>query len=78
MQKGKFSACAEDFVSTLKKVDLPTFGSPTMPTLRLVPTRPMRGLGSGTAGFLGGISSHCFEENFVDCTVKTSAQYFVG
>ena len=58
MQKGKFSAVAEDLVSTLKKVDLPTLGSPTMPTFRLVPTRPIRGLGSGAAGFLGGIFSH--------------------
>ena len=55
VQKGKFSACACDLVSTLKKVDLPTFGRPTMPTLRLVPTRPIRGFTSGAAGFLGGI-----------------------
>lgn len=56
MQKGKFSAGAADFVRTLKNVDLPTFGTPTMPTFKLVPTRPISGFCSGSA-FFGGISS---------------------
>ena len=33
VQKGKFSAGMEDFVKTLKKVDFPTFGSPTIPSI---------------------------------------------
>lgn len=55
VQKGKFSAGAELFVRTLKNVDLPTFGTPTMPTRRFVPTRPMMGFFSGSSGFLGAI-----------------------
>uniref|UniRef100_A0A182QSV7 Uncharacterized protein n=1 Tax=Anopheles farauti TaxID=69004 RepID=A0A182QSV7_9DIPT len=55
VQKGKFSAGAALFVSTLKKVDLPTFGTPTMPMRRFVPIRPIRGLISGSASFFGGI-----------------------
>lgn len=55
VQKGKFSAGASLFVRMLKKVDLPTLGSPTIPTFKLVPTRPISGLASGTAFFLGGI-----------------------
>ena len=31
VQKGKFSAGALDFVNALKRVDFPSFGSPTMP-----------------------------------------------
>lgn len=54
VQKGKFSAAAWDFVSTLKNVDFPTLGIPTIPILRLVPTRPIKGLTSGSC-FLGGI-----------------------
>jgi hypothetical protein len=35
VQKGKFSACALlEFVKALNKVDLPTFGSPTIPHLK--------------------------------------------
>ena len=57
VQKGKFSVAAiEDLVKTLKKVDFPTFGNPTMPHLRLVPIRPMRTIfSSATSFFLGGI-----------------------
>jgi hypothetical protein len=33
VQKGKFSAGIEDLVKALKRVDLPTFGSPTIPHL---------------------------------------------
>jgi hypothetical protein len=37
VQKGKFSACAFfDVVSALNNVDLPTFGKPTMPHLKLI------------------------------------------
>jgi hypothetical protein len=54
VQKGKFSAAAWDFVSTLKNVDFPTLGIPTIPTLRLVPTRPIKGFFSSSC-FLGGI-----------------------
>ena len=31
VQKGKFEASASAFVSALKRVDFPTFGSPTIP-----------------------------------------------
>ena len=31
VQKGKLAACAPAFVSELNKVDLPTFGKPTIP-----------------------------------------------
>lgn len=55
MQNGKFSAAAWLLVSTLKKVDLPTFGIPTIPTLRFVPTRPINGFFSGSSTFFGGI-----------------------
>lgn len=55
MQKGKFSAGAALCVSTLKNVDLPTFGTPTIPIRRLVPMRPINGFTSGTSAFLGGI-----------------------
>ena len=35
VQKGKFAACAAAvWVSALKSVDLPTFGSPTIPVLK--------------------------------------------
>ena len=56
VQKGKFSAGASLLVKMLKNVDLPTFGSPTIPTFKLVPTRPISGLASGAAFFLGGIA----------------------
>ena len=57
VQKGKFSAAAmEVLVRTLKKVDLPTLGRPTMPHLRLVLRRPkMTIFSSATSFFLGGI-----------------------
>jgi len=40
VQKGKFAACAFAFDKQLKSVDLPTFGSPTIPQhpQRIVPT----------------------------------------
>lgn len=57
MQKGKFSAGAADLVRTLKKVDFPTFGTPTIPTFKFVPTRPISGFISGSAFFLGGIAA---------------------
>ena len=42
MQKGKFSAAAIDvFVRTLKNVDFPTFGKPTIPHFKLVLSRPI-------------------------------------
>jgi hypothetical protein len=31
VQKGKFAACAFALLRQLKRVDLPTFGNPTMP-----------------------------------------------
>jgi hypothetical protein len=34
VQKGKFSAPIPAFVRALNKVDLPTFGRPTMPQLK--------------------------------------------
>ena len=34
VQKGKFSAGIEDLVKALKRVDFPTFGSPTIPHLK--------------------------------------------
>jgi len=55
VQKGKFSAATALLVRTLKKVDFPTFGTPTMPTFRFVPTRPIRGFLSGSSTFLGAI-----------------------
>lgn len=55
VQKGKFSAAAELLVRTLKNVDFPTLGTPTIPTRRLVPTRPIRGFFSGSCAFLGAI-----------------------
>ena len=37
VQNGKFSACALlEFVSALNNVDLPTFGNPTIPHLKLI------------------------------------------
>lgn len=58
VQNGKFSAAAIwVLVSTLKNVDLPTLGRPTMPHFKLVPRRPMMtGFSSTTSFFLGGIS----------------------
>lgn len=64
VQNGKFSAAAELFVRTLKNVDFPTLGTPTIPTLRLVPTRPIRGFFSGSCAFLGGILSETKEKPF--------------
>lgn len=55
VQKGKFSAAAWLLVRTLKKVDFPTFGIPTMPIFKLVPTRPMSGFRSGSSGFFGAM-----------------------
>lgn len=55
VQKGKFSAGAALLVNTLKNVDLPTLGTPTIPMRRLVPIRPIKGLRSGSSCFLGGI-----------------------
>ena len=41
VQKGKFAACAAAVrVSALKSVDLPTFGSPTIPTFSAMPEPP--------------------------------------
>lgn len=57
VQKGKFSAAAELLVRTLKNVDFPTLGTPTIPTLRLVPTRPIMGFRSGSCTFLGGMAT---------------------
>jgi len=69
VQKGKFSAGAELLVNTLKNVDLPTFGTPTMPTRKFVPTRPINGFFSGSSTFFGGIlkiklieKDHCFKK----------------
>jgi len=37
VQKGKLAACALlEFVKALNKVDLPTFGNPTIPHLKLI------------------------------------------
>jgi hypothetical protein len=37
VQNGKLAACALlEFVSALKSVDLPTFGKPTIPHLKLI------------------------------------------
>lgn len=55
VQKGKFSAAAWLFVNTLKNVDFPTLGIPTMPTFKFVPTLPIKGFFSGSSVFLGGI-----------------------
>ena len=39
VQNGKFAACAAAVrVSALKRVDLPTFGSPTIPHLKPMPS----------------------------------------
>jgi hypothetical protein len=56
VQNGKFSAAASLLVRTLKNVDLPTFGIPTIPTFRFVPTRPMSGFFSGASTFFGGMT----------------------
>ena len=55
VQKGKFSAAAWLLVNTLKKVDFPTLGIPTIPTFKLVPTRPISGFRSGSSIFFGAI-----------------------
>ena len=57
VQNGKFSAAAMlVLVRTLKKVDLPTLGRPTIPHLRFVPMRPISTcFSSSTFFFLGGI-----------------------
>merc|ERR1711872_595951 len=57
VQNGKFSAVAiEVLVRTLKKVDFPTLGRPTIPIFKFVPTRPMiTGFSSSSPFFLGGI-----------------------
>jgi len=55
VQKGKFSAAAWLLVRTLKKVDFPTFGIPTIPIFKLVPTRPISGFRSGSSGFFGAM-----------------------
>ena len=44
VQKGKFSAGAFDFVRALKSVDLPTFGSPTIPHCKDIKMNPEKGL----------------------------------
>lgn len=45
-------------VSTLKKVDFPTFGKPTIPIFKEVPNRPRSsGFFSSSCFFFGGISS---------------------
>ena len=49
VQKGKFSAGTPIRVSTLNIVLLPTLGSPTIPILRCVPTRPSTGPSSTSA-----------------------------
>mmetsp|Transcript_30035 Transcript_30035/g.74515 ORF Transcript_30035/g.74515 Transcript_30035/m.74515 type:complete len:223 (+) Transcript_30035:770-1438(+) len=57
VQNGKFSAGMQQFDSALYSVDFPTFGMPTMPTLRLEEKRP-RAQGpitSSVAAFFGGI-----------------------
>jgi hypothetical protein len=42
VQKGKFAACAAAVrVSALNSVDLPTFGRPTIPTLKPMVHRPI-------------------------------------
>ena len=56
VQNGKFSAEAWLLVSTLKKVDFPTFGNPTIPIFKEVPNLPMIGGGLiPSPPFLGGI-----------------------
>lgn len=57
VQNGKFSAAASLLVRTLKNVDLPTFGIPTIPTFKFVPTRPMSGFFSGPSTFFGGMTT---------------------
>jgi hypothetical protein len=43
VQKGKFAACAAAVrVSALNSVDLPTFGRPTIPTLKPMSASPLR------------------------------------
>lgn len=39
----------------MKKVDFPTLGIPTIPTFKLVPTRPISGFRSGSSIFFGAI-----------------------
>ncbi len=53
--------CKVSEVTIWIKWSIPTLGSPTIPTFKLVPTRPIRGLGSGAAFFLGGIFNHLRE-----------------
>lgn len=55
VQKGKFSAATALLVNTLKNVDFPTLGTPTMPMRSVVPTRPINGFLSGSATFFGGM-----------------------
>lgn len=50
---------------TLKKEDLPTLGSPTMPTFRLLPGLPSTARFSGTGGFFGGILAIGDEPKFL-------------
>merc|ERR1719278_294490 len=58
VQNGKFSAAAIDvLVRTLKNVDFPTFGKPTIPHFRFVLRRPMMAgrCSSSCPFFFGGI-----------------------
>jgi hypothetical protein len=61
VQNGKFSAAAALFVKTLKNVDFPTFGKPTMPHFSDVPKRPIRGgaFVAPSSFFFGGILLAC-------------------
>ena len=54
VQKGKFAACAAAVrVSALNSVDLPTFGSPTIPIFKAI--RPSRSSGAPYAARHAGV-----------------------
>jgi hypothetical protein len=59
VQNGKFSAGTDIFPSRLKRVLLPTLGSPTIPMLTLFDGRPSNALGAELSAaaldFFGGI-----------------------
>eukprot|EP00962_Isochrysis_galbana_P018046 scaffold5190_cov113-Isochrysis_galbana.AAC.10 len=62
VQKGKLAACAWDSsIRALKRVDLPTFGSPTIPVFRAIeaaPARAMRGRPACRTGRIKALRPH--------------------
>ena len=64
VQNGKFALCAFAFDKQLKRVDLPTLGSPTMPHCKaILVVRFVKGKGSAASGFLPSLKIfHSFSQ----------------